>query len=97
MFEEMPERKLNTPEMRLSLIMLTTIVYTFSPILFAAWMFKLLDEGAFPPNADSIGIPIGGFVLLWLLFWPIFILACYLFEIVGQQIERNKWAGDKHN
>lgn len=86
----MPEHKLNTPEMRLTLVMLATVAYTFSPILFAAFMFKLLNEGAFPTNADSIGLPIAGFVFLWLLLWPFFILACFLFEKVGQRIARNR-------
>ncbi len=88
MFEEMPH-KLSTRQMRVSLIMLAALGYILAPILFAALMFTLLDVGAFPPNADSIGIPIAGFTLLWLLFSPIFILACYLFEKVGQWIAMN--------
>jgi len=89
MFNELPRRNFNTQQIRLSVIMLTTIGYAISPILFASYMFQLLEEGAFPPESDSIGIPIGGFVLLWLLFWPFFILACYLFEKLGKKIERN--------
>jgi hypothetical protein len=60
--------------------------YLVSPIFFSAWMFKLLAEGAFPPNADSIGIPIAGFIMLWVVFLPLFIVGCYIFELFGRNI-----------
>lgn len=41
--------------------------YLSLPFLFAWYMHYLLSIGTFPPESDSIGIPIAGFIFIWLV------------------------------
>lgn len=52
-----------------SIMIVLAFGYLVSPVAFSLLLFKQLDAGAFPPEADSIGIPIAGFVFLWLIGW----------------------------
>jgi hypothetical protein len=52
-------------ETQLSLIMVAFLLYLFSPIAYWLWLLHELDSGAFPVDADSIGIPLAGFMVLW--------------------------------
>jgi hypothetical protein len=42
--------------------------YLTLPFLFAWYMYYLLSIGTFPPESDSISIPIAGFTFIWLVF-----------------------------
>jgi len=56
----------HNPQLGLSLLMLGVFAYLFSPIAYWAWLNYELQQGAFPVDADSIGIPMMGFLLLWI-------------------------------
>lgn len=76
---------LDTTEKRLALIMLAFVFYLLSPWLFWAYLEHELANGAFPVEADSIGIPYAGFVLVWILAFPFFVFFCGLIEILGRK------------
>lgn len=50
---------------KLSVFMLLALAYLMSPMVYGAWLFYELSVGAFPAEADSIGIPLAGFMVLW--------------------------------
>jgi hypothetical protein len=50
-----------------SLAVLAAVGYLFSPIVYISWLVLELNAGAFPVNGDSIGIPIAGFLFIWLV------------------------------
>jgi hypothetical protein len=50
----------------LSIVMVGFLGYLTLPFLYWAWLMYELESGAFPPEADSIGIPLAGFLFLWI-------------------------------
>ncbi len=76
---------INTPENRLSFIMLSSLIYLLSPILIGVWLYVSLVSGCFPVDADSIGLPFAGFVLIWIIGVPFFIVFCISMEIIGKK------------
>lgn len=58
---------LKESEKQLSLIMIGFLGYMFLPFFYWLWLEHELASGAFPINADSIGIPFAGFVILWFI------------------------------
>jgi hypothetical protein len=70
-----------SPETKLSMVMMFVIAYIFSPGVFWLSLTYLLEAGAFPVEADSIGIPMGGFLLLWFVGWVLMILAAIALAI----------------
>lgn len=67
--------------------MLTTLAYLCSPAANALFLFKGLENGDFPVNADSIGIPLFGFIVLWIVAFPIVIAFCFAVEIIFRSNE----------
>ncbi len=61
---------LKTPKYGLSFLMLTFFVYITAPIFEWLYLTNLLASGNLPPNADSIGLPFGLFVIVWIFFAP---------------------------
>ena len=46
--------------------------YMYLPVAYWFWLVTELEAGAFPVDADSLGIPMAGFLFLWALM-PILI------------------------
>ena len=61
------------PQAWLTIIMFGFFTYLLSPIAFWVFLLYELDAAGFPPEADSIGIPMGGFLILWGFGWLVFI------------------------
>jgi len=81
MKKEAVSNRVISPETRLSMVMMFVITYIFSPGVFWLYLTYLLDAGAFPVEADSIGIPMAGFLLLWFVGWVVMILAALALAI----------------
>jgi hypothetical protein len=64
MLETRLGRSLN-PQITLTVLMVTFLLYVASPFVYWSWLRYQLESGAFPLDADSIGIPMAGFLLLW--------------------------------
>jgi len=56
---------LKASDKHLSLLMIGFLAYMGLPFVFWTWLLCELESGSFPPEADSIGIPLGGFLLIW--------------------------------
>jgi hypothetical protein len=72
-------------ETQLSMIMAAFIAYIFSPIVFWFLLDYELASGAFPTDADSIGIPMAGFLVLLLSGLVIILIGAFSIT-VGQRI-----------
>ena len=57
---------------------LMTIWWIATPAVDAAYYSTQARRGAYPPEADSIGIPIGQSVAGWLLLTPVILLLVFL-------------------
>jgi hypothetical protein len=79
---------LNTPSNRLAIITLTVFAYLSAPLLYGATLYYQLQNGEFPTDADSIGIPFAGFIILWLICLPVFVLLCISIEMIGEMLNR---------
>ncbi len=86
---------INTPENRLTVVMLSMIAYLLSPLVFAIWIFDRFGDGEVSANADSIGIPIGEFVILWIVGFPLITAICVAFELIGCAESRRNMLEDK--
>jgi len=71
----------HAPQTKLSLFILTTLLYLISPLLFGAWLYVGLQNGEFPVEADSIGLPFAGFMVVWFVAFPLVIVFCFAVEI----------------
>ncbi|HEX8289129.1 MAG TPA: hypothetical protein VF556_14090 [Pyrinomonadaceae bacterium] len=62
---------LRTPKNRISVIFLAVALYLTAPLV--EWYFYTteLARGSFPPEADSISIPLFRFVIVWVLGSPV--------------------------
>jgi len=49
----------------LSIVATGFFAYLSLPFVFWTWLLHELEAGSFPPEADSIGIPMAGFLFLW--------------------------------
>lgn len=70
MFEAKMFETLKTPKGGLTLLMLTFFVYVTAPIFEWVYLDNLLASGKLPVNADSIGLPFGLFIIVWVLGIP---------------------------
>lgn len=73
---------------RLAVIMLTFFAYLLSSVLFVSWIYLELSAGVFSAESDSIGLPIAGFVLLWIVGLPFLIMAYILMEVLCRKYYR---------
>ena len=55
--------------------------------MYAGLLFILLQNGEFPTDRDSIGIPIAGFLLLWIVGIPFLVVACGAIEMIGRKYD----------
>ena len=62
-----------TPQRVHGPLLLGLVLYTAAPLLDAQYYSTMLRRGAYPPNADSIGIPIAFSFAAGLLFAPVFL------------------------
>lgn len=46
--------------------------YIYSPVAVGLYLRSEQEAGAFPVDADSIAIPMAGFLMLWILGWFFF-------------------------
>ncbi len=56
---------------------LVGLVYAVLPFIYWKWLVYELESGTFPTKADSIGIPMAGFLFAWfagLLLFPIVLI-----------------------
>lgn len=62
---------LRTPKNRISVIFLAVALYLTAPLV--EWYFYTteLARGSFPPDADSISIPLFQFTVVWILGTPV--------------------------
>ena len=74
----MTRPKLLSSETKLTILIMFMIAYILSPAAFWLWLSYELQAGTFPVNADSIGLPMGGFLIFWFLGW-VLIIAGFLF------------------
>ena len=74
---------MNSEAKTMILIVLAT-GYIVSPAVFWLWLSYQLDAGAFPVNADSIGIPMAGFLFLWFVGWVLMIVISIALAIYRQ-------------
>jgi hypothetical protein len=70
------------------LIMLTT-GYILSPAALWFWLNYQFEAGAFPVHADSIGIPMAGFLFLWFVGWVAMIILSIGMAIYRQAFGAN--------
>ena len=70
MFEMKMFEILKTPKGGLTLLMLTFFVYVTAPIFEWIYLDNLSASGKLPVNADSIGLPFGLFIIVWVLGIP---------------------------
>ena len=75
----------NKEETSLTIIMLLFVAYLMSPLLFIAWLYLSLGNGSFPVEGDSIGIPFAGFLLLWVILFPVVIIFLGMVEFFVQK------------
>jgi hypothetical protein len=65
--------------------MLTFLFYVASPVVFYLFLNNALESGAFPPESDSIGLPLAGFMVLWLIALPFVVVLCGITEMLGRK------------
>lgn len=71
---------------QLSIVMLVFVTYLVSPVLFWFCLVFEFESDSFPSNADSIGIPMAGFIFLWLVGWVILIAVYVVWTMTGKAI-----------
>jgi hypothetical protein len=81
----MMDMDLQNRETQLSLIMVAFLLYLFSPVANWLWLLHELESGAYPVEADSIGIPLAGFILLWFV-GLVMIPTSVVVVIIGKRI-----------
>jgi len=69
---------LSTPKTRTPLLVYGILLVLVQPVFSAAHYMWNLDRGAYPPDADSIGIPIIGEWIAWFFLAPLAILLVVL-------------------
>jgi hypothetical protein len=79
---------INTDENRLTAIMLLAFGYLSLPLLGGAYLYFSLSHNHFPPNADAVAIPFAGFLLLWVVCFPVFVTLCFAIEIIGRRLNQ---------
>ena len=72
---------------RLDLYMLALFAYWFAPIAYAMGLWYELEMGEFAVVSDSISIPLFAFLVLWLIGFPVFLLATITFEILMRKLD----------
>jgi sterol desaturase/sphingolipid hydroxylase (fatty acid hydroxylase superfamily) len=69
---------LETPKKRSSVIALAIALYLTAPLVEWFYYRTELERGSFPVNADSIGLPLGMFMLGWFIGAPFAALIVWL-------------------
>ena len=62
---------LRTPKNRTSVAVLAAVLYLTAPLVEWAYYSTELARGSYPVNADSIGLPIDLFTIVWLIGLPL--------------------------
>jgi len=82
-------------ETKLSILMTSIIAYTFSPGALWLWLSYEIESGSFPVDADSIGLPMAGFLFLWFVGWGRMIFAAFALAIYRRVLEQIELEGVK--
>jgi len=64
-------RMFKTPKTRAALIALAVVLYLTAPIVEWFYFSNELGRGHYPVNADSIALPLGSFIIGWLIGSPV--------------------------
>lgn len=76
-------------ETKLTILIMLTTGYIISPAAFWFWLNYQLEAGAFPVHADSISLPMAGFLFLWFVGWILMIAISIGVEIYRQAFGTN--------
>lgn len=76
-------------EAKLTVLIMLVAGYFLSPAVFWFWLKYQLEAGAFPVDADSIGIPMAGFLFLWFVGWILMIIVSLGLAIYRQAFGTN--------
>ncbi len=85
----MARPKYLSSETKLSILIMLLTAYIFSPAAFWFYLSYELQAGSFPVNADSIGLPMGGFLILWFIGWILMIVAAFTLAIYRRAFGTN--------
>lgn len=77
------------PQTKLSFLIMLLTAYIFSPAAFWFYLSYQLESGAFPAQADSIGIPMAGFLFLWFVGWGLIIFGFFSVAIYRRAFGTN--------
>lgn len=77
------------PQTKLSILIMLLTAYILSPAAFWLWLSYELQAGSFPVNADSIGLPMGGFLILWFIGWLLMIVAAFALALYRRAFGTN--------
>lgn len=61
-----------------AIAVMTFLFYMTLPVVYWNWLVFELKSGSFPVHADSIGIPMAGFLVVWFigfLIFPVLLIA----------------------
>jgi hypothetical protein len=56
---------ISEPATQLFVATIFLLFYVSLPFSYWSWLNKELERGAFPVDADSIGLPMAGFLVVW--------------------------------
>lgn len=65
---------LSTPEWKFDFVLYSLVVYVVIPGLVVLQIVLAFQAGRYPPEADSIGIPIFGLMISGVFFFPVYLL-----------------------
>lgn len=68
---------LTTPKNRITVAMLAALLYLTAPIVEWFYYSTELARGSYPVNADSIGLPVGLFTIVWLTGLPLVLVVIW--------------------
>lgn len=71
-------------------MMVLAFGYFVSPVAFSLLLIQQLQAGAFPPEADSIAIPIAGYIFLWLIGWLVIGAIAFAYSVWKSAGRNNK-------
>lgn len=84
-----------TPKDKLNLLVWTVLLYITAPFFEWINLESGLASGEFPVNADSIGLPLGLFIISWILFAPF--VGVFTFWVLSKYVPQSALFGFNFN